>query len=326
MTRQRFPRPQYAFDYRRRPHSGNVINGLGESSPRRATPIFHGSGRTQLEWQALESFFALTMPFYIFLQNLRNKWLLRKANGPVARTRRTPGDETESAAFVKQRARSLGAGAVGIARIDEDCLYEGYDPGYSHGIVVLCPMDHAEMQHLTETRAAVETMRVYAEISRVVIALAAEIRALGWPAAAYGEGADLLHLPLAIRAGLGQLGKHGSLINREFGSNCRIATVLTTMPLASDEPVDIAVDDLCAGCRRCTIDCPADAILPEKQMVRGVRKWYVDFDRCVPYFVKTMGCGICIEVCPWTRPGRGASLAGQLLAKREKRARRQAAN
>ncbi len=28
-------------------------------------------------------------------------------------------------------------------------------------------------------------------------------------------------------------------------------------------------------------------------------KWYVDFDKCIPYFTKTHGCTICIEVCPW---------------------------
>jgi NAD-dependent dihydropyrimidine dehydrogenase PreA subunit len=47
-----------------------------------------------------------------------------------------------------------------------------------------------------------------------------------------------------------------------------------------------------------------------------VEKWYVDFDRCIPYFVKTFGCGICIQVCPWSVPGRGPSLSTKLLAKR----------
>ena len=129
----------------------------------------------------------------------------------------------------------------------------------------------------------------------------------------------MLHLPLAINAGLGQLGKHGSLICKEFGSNMRIATVLTDLPLAVDAPVDIAVDDLCLGCRRCTLDCPVDAIVDAKQMVRGVEKWYVDFDKCAPYFTATVGCGICIEVCPWTKPGRGPSLSEKLLSKRAAR-------
>ena len=58
------------------------------------------------------------------------------------------------------------------------------------------------------------------------------------------------------------------------------------------------------------------AIAPEKQTVRGVEKWYVDFDACIPYFAESSGCAICIAVCPWSRPGVGLNLAAKL----EKRA------
>ena len=47
-------------------------------------------------------------------------------------------------------------------------------------------------------------------------------------------------------------------------------------------------------------------------MVRGDTKWYVDFDKCVPYFNETTGCGICIAVCPWSRPGVAANLVEKL--------------
>ena len=40
----------------------------------------------------------------------------------------------------------------------------------------------------------------------------------------------------------------------------------------------------------------------DKQMVRGVERWYVDFDKCIPYFAESASCGMCIAVCPWTRP------------------------
>ena len=50
-------------------------------------------------------------------------------------------------------------------------------------------------------------------------------------------------------------------------------------------------------------------------MVRGTEKWYVDFDRCLPYFSKTYGCGICIAICPWSRPGVAPTLAAKLKSK-----------
>jgi epoxyqueuosine reductase QueG len=166
-------------------------------------------------------------------------------------------------------------------------------------------------------------MRSYRRLARVAIRLGERIRGWGWPARAYGNpnSTDILLIPLAVRAGLGQLGKHGSMIGVEHGSNFRLAAVLTNLPLALDAPVDVGVDDVCAVCRRCVDDCPPRAISEEKQLVRGERKWYVDFDKCIPYFVKTYGCAICIEVCPWSEPGRGPALSDRVLALRAARAR-----
>ncbi len=139
---------------------------------------------------------------------------------------------------------------------------------------------------------------------------------MGWPAKAFADpkAVALLHIPPAIRAGLGQLGKHGSVITKEYGSNVRFAAVTTDFPLVPDAPVDIGVDDLCLSCRRCTLDCPPQAINDSKMMVRGVEKWYVDFAKCVPYFSENGGCAICIEICPWSEPGRGPNLSKTLLA------------
>lgn len=314
--KKNFPAPDYPFEYQHPPVSGNTINGLGEPNIRRATQIFHGSGARQLEWSALEQFFALSAPFKVYWLNLVNRWLLRKADGRVAKTQQPVDSPEQMAASIKTKALELGAGTVGITKVSEEALYQDYDCKFANAIVVLMPMDSEEMSHIADVRSGVETMRVYMEISKTVISLAQHIRNLGWSARAYGESADILHIPLAINAGLGQLGKHGSLICKEYGSNMRIATVLTNLPLAADSPVDIAVDDLCIGCKRCTIDCPPDAISDSKQTVRGVEKWYVDFDKCVPYFTHTVGCGICIEVCPWSRPGRGPGLSEKLLSKR----------
>jgi epoxyqueuosine reductase QueG len=52
-------------------------------------------------------------------------------------------------------------------------------------------------------------------------------------------------------------------------------------------------------------------------MVRGETKWYVDFDKCIPYFVDYETCGICLVVCPWSRPG----VADNMLAKMARRRR-----
>ncbi|MFN8091952.1 MAG: 4Fe-4S dicluster domain-containing protein [Vicinamibacteria bacterium] len=312
------PPPTYAFAYRRPPVSGNAINGLGENVARRARPVFHASGGPPLAWKALDDFFSMINPWPVLRHVLANTWQLRRSDGPVHPVRRAVDDPVAMREEVKALARSLGASAAGVAEITEEDLYEGRDPKLARAICMAVPMDREEMRFAPQPRAAAEVMRTYRTAGRMAVRLAERIRAMGWPARAYGNpnSTDILLIPLARRAGLGQLGKHGSMIGREHGSNFRLVAVLTDLPLAPDAPVDLGVEDLCAVCRRCVDDCPPRAIFDEKQLVRGARKWYVDFDRCVPYFVKTFGCAICIEVCPWSEPGRGPRLSETLLRRR----------
>ncbi len=317
------PPARYAFGYRKRPRSGNEINGLGKAGLSRALPVFHstgrGGGRKKLDWAAMDIFFNLIAQPGPFVQVLRTLWQRRKYAGPVARERKSLGSPLASAIHLKAKALEFGAGIAGVSELGEEALYENYSrPPFRYAISLGTPMNREEMAHVPHNRAAVEVMRTYGRASRAAIDLAAYIRSLGWPAQAYADGEDILQIPMAINGGLGQLGKHGSLISREFGSNFRLSAVLTDVPLQCDAPVDIGVDDLCLSCRRCMIDCPPDAILQDKQMVRGVKKWYVDFDKCIWYFTKTQGCGICIEVCPWSEPGRGFDLSAKLLAKRKR--------
>jgi epoxyqueuosine reductase len=314
-----FPSSELPFAYRHQPLSGNIINGLGETEKIAATQIFHGSGARELEWGKLELFFGLINPFKVSWLNLVNRWMLRNADGVISKNKRNVESLSDMTSEIKELVMKFGAGSVGISPMIKQALYKHGEINYTNAIVILYPMDGNEMKYVTTNRAGAETMRAYMEITKAAITISEEIRAMGWRARAYCEGADILHIPLAINAGLGELGKHGSLICREFGSSMRIATVLTDLPLNHDKPIDIAVDDLCIGCRRCTIDCPVDAISDDKQMVRGEEKWYVDFDKCVPYFTETAGCGICIEVCPWSKPDRGFSLSEKLLEKRAKK-------
>jgi epoxyqueuosine reductase QueG len=316
------PSASYAFGYLKPPVSGNAINGLGERDRSRARKVFHSSGGEPLAWKALDDFFSVINPWRVVRHVIFNTWQLRRSEGKLAAARREVTDPRAMAGEIKAAARRLGAPLVGIAEVTEEDLYEGREPGLRYAICLGMPMDRAEMEHAPQARAAAEVMRTYRKVASVAVGLAEEIRAMGWPARAYGNpnSTDVLMIPMAARAGLGELGKHGSLIGVEHGSNFRLAAVLTDLPLALDAPVDIGVDDLCLVCRRCVDDCPPRAIFEDKQWVRGSRKWYVDFDKCIPYFVKTYGCAICIEVCPWSEPGQGPSLSEQLLERRRAQA------
>lgn len=312
------PAPEYAFDYLIRPRSGNEINGLGDPRRLQARHVFHSAGNVRLDWQALDDFFGLISSWRVLWHVIANAWQLRNADGPVAANKIVVENSEFMTEKIKEIARNLGAELVGVSKVSKDSVYAGRSVSLGYAVCLGVSMDREEMKHVPHLQAAVEVMRSYRKASRVAVRLAQAIRRMGWPARAYGNpnSTDILHIPLAINAGIGQLGKHGSLINKSLGSNFRLAAVLTDLPLACDEPVDIGVDDLCLKCRRCVIDCPPGAIFDYKQQVRGVEKWYVSFDKCIPYFTKTHGCAICIEVCPWSVPGRGPALSQKLFAKR----------
>ena len=315
------PPAEYAFGYRNPPVSGNAINGRGEKETRRATPVFHNANPAKpIAWQGLDDFFMCVNPWRVVRHRLLSKFELRNERGPVARRVVDEGPQ-DNAGFAKAAARAAGATLVGVTEVTENEVFAGKEAPHRFAVCIGLPMRREEMRHAGRPRGAEEVMRTYRRIGRIALRVGRAIRRRGWPAKAYGDpnATDILHIPLAVRAGLGQLGKHGSMISREHGSNVRLAAVLTDMPMALDAPVDIGVDDVCLHCRRCVLDCPPDAIHEEKQWVRGEKRWYVDFDKCVPYFTKTYGCAICIQVCPWSEPGRGATLSDLMLAKREQR-------
>ncbi len=303
--------------------SGNVMNGVGETQPRRPRYVFHSNSKTgPLPWDRMQALFRYSYPASMLPRMIRNMWAAFRSQGRLAPIRRDVPDPVAMTAEIKARARELGAGLVGICQMRDDFLMEGARSPFRYAIALGLPMDRDTMLEVPGVRAGREVLRVYHQCSRLTVDLARHIRAMGWPAQGLpvNSSSEYLHIPIAVAAGLGQLGKHGSLICREFGSNVRLTTVVTDLPLAVECPEDIGVDDLYAGCTICVRECPPAAIFNEKQWVRGTRKWYVDFDRCVPYFSDNYGCAICLEVCPWSEPGQGRSLSARLLATRQRRA------
>ncbi len=316
------PSIDYPFAYAEMPRTtGNSINGLGSREKFRPTQVFHntgrGKGRDEVPYAALDMFFNLTNPWSMFWENLKGWWERRNAAGPVIGDPIEVTDQKAMAERVKAEARAIGIDLVGVALYDEDSQMKGISFPYKYAICLGHAMDREEMLWVPHERGCVEVMKTYRVGSQQANKLAKFIRSLGWQAEAYGIGEDIILIPMAIEAGLGELGKHGSMISREHGSNFRLTCVMTDLPMALDRPVDIGAEDLCLNCRRCVTDCPPDAIFDTKQWVRGVEKWYVDFDKCIFYFTHTHGCAICLEVCPWSEPGRGTALSRKLLAKRQ---------
>jgi len=239
---------------------------------------------------------------------------------PVA-VERNAAPAEDLAAELQTLALSHEADAVGIARMDPNYVFEGYTIEEPWVIVLALAHNYERLKEVpsdeTNGVGVCDVGDQYARGTRASYALANWIRSQGYNAFAYpGPSAGaLLLIPPAIASGLGELGKHGSLISRQFGAGVRLAGVTTDMPLVSTAPDRFGADEFCKTCQACTNACPPAAISEQKQMVRGVERWYVDFDKCIPYFVESASCGICIAECPWTRPDARPKLLATMASR-----------
>jgi len=304
--------------------SGNTVNGLGETERRRASPFFwhppekqtHGALQKEVtdyhrRSEAIREEFSPNPP------GGRGPQPVPQAERPVER------EPTDWARRIKQFALAHESDLVGITRMDPLYVYEGYDIREPWVISIGVVMDYEDLSQAPPTfenpATAVVVAREYNRAARACRELANFILSQGYYAKAYqGPYASALNMiPAAIASGLGELGKHGSIINRQHGAGFRLSAVTTDMPLVSDTPDTFGVDDYCLRCKACSNACPPGAIADEKQLVRGETRWYVDFDKCIPYFGEALGCALCIAICPWTRPGNAGRIIEQLARRKQ---------
>ena len=304
--------------------SGNTINGVGEEGFRRASPIYWHDPDTLVHGE-LQKWFYTQDPENVAIakaREAREKFL----DIEVPPVSSEPLDQSAEAwsSDLRAFAATLDMELFGITALQEKWLFERHNLSQKWIIMIGVAHDYDQIKHAPEDLAGAEVIRQYGRGTKAAKDIATWIRERGRDAVPHGGpmAGSLLLIPPAIECGFGELGKHGSIINREFGSSFRLACVLTDIPLVATEKETYGVDDFCSRCQVCANECPPEAILPEKNWVRGEQKWYVDFDKCIPFFNENYGCAICIAVCPWSIPGRGPRIVEQ-LARRAARNKQQ---
>ena len=136
--------------------------------------------------------------------------------------------------------------------------------------------------------------------------IAAEVGSFGYRV--FVDSAPVLEKPLAQKAGLGWIGKHTNLINKEAGSWFMLGEIYTDLPLPGDNPAR----DHCGSCQACIDVCPTAAI---------VAPYVLDARRCISYLTielkgaipvefrtaignRIFGCDDCQLFCPWNKFAR----------------------
>ncbi len=119
---------------------------------------------------------------------------------------------------------------------------------------------------------------------------------------AFVDSAPVMERAWAREAGLGWIGKHGLLINKQIGSFVFIGELIINTDLTYDTPIK----EYCGTCTRCINACPTNAIIADKT---------IDARKCISYLTielkgaipheftgklsnRVFGCDICQDVCP----------------------------
>ena len=288
--------PAYEDYYARRPELKEVDDRL------RALPALCGPGGRHYEPSTCgeaEAFFCAIDDIVV-------------DDGMVARW--APAVATGGGAALEALARSLGAVAAGCAPVDPALVYSHkgrFDDDYGreirlpHGwaIVFLVEMDFDAMQAAPRAPVIRESARQYYRAAVVGKPIEAVLAKAGAGATChYDAHYDVMLVPLAVAAGLGELGRHNLLIADRYGTRVRIGAVTTDFKLAPRARVSLGAARFCEICRKCSENCPSRALSDGPRVaVRGAWKWPTDAERCYGYW-RAVGtdCGICMAVCPYS--------------------------
>lgn len=276
-----------------------------------------GPGRDRIEFARMLGGWTV----YDYFHGAFSREPLGDANNVMEKPALDPYEVTDRAAMsraVKETAVRYGAALTGITQLDETWLYAKNMDGDAvavpeecrFAIVMLIPMAPDVIRTSPDFTACTEIALAYSRMAFCISCMAEFIRQLGYRAIPMGND-TALSIPLAIDAGLGELGRNGLLITEAFGPCVRICKVFTDLPLAVDEPKSFGVRKTCMQCRQCADACDAKAISTDKSPSfntacpsnnPGVQRWAVNHDKCYGFWCENgCDCANCIAACPYTK-------------------------
>ncbi len=235
---------------------------------------------------------------------------------------------------IKKVATWFGADRVGICRLDRRWVYSHIYEGqprmgrgserivgkskrqeipeeFQYAVVMAFEQDYDLLMRYPTYIASAATSMGYSRMAITNAYLSAFIRNVGFEAIDCTTNDVALSIPMAIQAGLGELGRHGLLIAPKFGPRVRISKVITDLPLVPDEPLEFGVTPFCTACEICAEMCPSQSIPYGERTAEpsstsnagGVLKWPTNAETCRMYWARAnKPCTICVACCSYNKP------------------------
>jgi epoxyqueuosine reductase len=237
--------------------------------------------------------------------------IMKNINLSVDSISRNPSEPSMNAStgfFDKLRefARSLGVGPIGFVKLDRDLIFLGFGVIFDNAIVLAMEMDQDKINKAPSQDTMNMVFGTYDKLGIAANRIAAYLREQGYAAQAdHPLGGLVLFPPLAQKAGIGWVGKHGLLITPEYGPRVRLAAVYTSiqnLPF-SDGNVHDWIDEYCNVCGLCIKQCPTNAILDEPVVHQTGIITHTKQRACFEYFARFYGCSVCVKACPFSKAG-----------------------
>ena len=140
-------------------------------------------------------------------------------------------------------------------------------------------------------------------LQRLADRITTEIGPFGYRA--FTDSAPVLEKALAQQAGLGWIGKHTNLIDKDSGSWFFLGELYTDLPL----PIDASSSNHCGSCHACIDVCPTRAIVAPYELDARLCISYltIELHGAIPEPLRPLlgnriyGCDDCQLVCPWNK-------------------------
>ena len=221
-------------------------------------------------------------------------------------------DAEKNTKALKSLSYFLGSEMTGICEIPDYAWYshrkDGTEikPYNKYAIVMLIDQGYETMEGASgdDYISGAQSMRAYMRGAEIAGIMGELFRSLGYYSRSQTNAdSEVLHVPLTLLAGLGELSRIGEVILNPFiGPRLKTVVLTTDMPLVPDKPMDFGLQNFCSNCLKCARECPCDAISwGDKVVFNGYEMWKPDVERCTRYRLtnpKGLACGRCMKMCP----------------------------